>query len=105
MFKEGDINQPEIQEKYYREDGEVNGVKISVYFDTTYKDYVLYLPQIEVDNKALKKKVYDQVFRISSSKENAKKVYDYAVGLAKSESDIFEIYKKAEEFARELNQE
>jgi len=103
MFKETQPSQPESQEEKYREETEVNGINIIASYDTGYQDYVLYFPQIPVGEESSEKGVHDQLFRIDNNPENAKKVFDYAVKEAKNESDIYELYKKAEKFARSLD--
>ena len=81
----------------YHEEAEVNGIKIIVWFDNDYQNYVLLFPQIKTDEE-----INDSLFIIDKNPENAKKVYDYAVELAEEEKDVRNLYKKAEEFTRNL---
>jgi len=81
----------------YHEETEVNGIKIIVWFDNGYQNYVLLFPQIKTDEE-----INDSLFMIDKNPENAKKVYDYAVGLAEEEENVRDLYKKAEEFTSNL---
>ena len=80
----------------------INGIEIDCHWDDGYRDYVLYLPQIEMGDEATEKGVDDQVFRISDDPEDAKKVFEFAKELAKTEKDIYKVYLMSEDFARNL---
>lgn len=83
----------------YRERSIVNGIVISVAFDTMYEDYTIYFPQIRMGGtEAREKGVSDQVIRISANPEIAKKVYDKAVELASATHNVYDLYKKVDDF-------
>ena len=91
-------------ESRYKNEAEVNGIIIDAHYDIGYMDYVLYFPQIDM-NEAIAKGTGDQLFRIGESPEIAKKVFDYAVKLAETESDVYEVFKKAEKFAKTIRKD
>lgn len=86
----------------YYEKTEVNGMEISCGYDSGYRDYTLYLPQIRLGEEASARGVSDQVFRISENPKTAKKVFDKAVALARQGKDIYRVYLEAEQYARQL---
>ena len=80
----------------------MNGIEISVTWDSDSNDYTIYFPQIELGEEASEKGVYDQIIRISSKSEDAKKLFECATELAKKESDGYKIYEQVGVFARNL---
>jgi hypothetical protein len=89
-------------DKSYQEKTTVNGVEISIHWDSRYDDYTIYFPQIEIGWAARERGVDDQVIRISRKREVAKQVFDEALKLAQTESDVYEVYKKVEAFSQPL---
>ncbi|MBT5502665.1 hypothetical protein HN858_03415 [Candidatus Falkowbacteria bacterium] len=86
----------------YHEQTEINGIRISIGYDSTYQDYTLYFPQLDPDDKVQAIGISDQVFRIDENPKNAKKVYDFAMKEAETVADVYELYKKAKAFADTL---
>ncbi len=98
--KKGDSAQEEIESKSFVANKTINGVETMVHWDDSYKDYVIYFPQVDLGND---QGVYDQVIRLGDSPEDAKKIFEAACGIAETESDVYKVYKKIEMLARELD--
>lgn len=83
----------------------VNGIHISVDWDSSYGDYTIYFPQIEVDDHARDRGVSDQVLRLSPLPDVAKYLYEKAVELAETTPDVYELYTKIDALRREFPQQ
>ena len=95
---------PAESESKYGDKAMVNGVEISVGWDSGYDDYTIYFPGIEMTSQeAQDKGVFDQVIRISDNPEDAKKVFEYAKKVAEEESNLYNLFKKVEAFVHELS--
>lgn len=92
----------EEPDRSYNEQTTVNGVEISVGWDSSYDNYAIYFPQIQIGKVASEKGVDDQVLRINRRPEVAKQIFDYASKLAQTESDVYKIYKQTNDFLAEV---
>lgn len=84
----------------YHEKCEVNGIKISIGWDSGYEDFTIYFPQINLQ-VGWENGVSDQVIRISQDEKDAKAIYDFAVQQAATARGVYALYTLVEERIRE----
>ena len=87
--KAGQAGQLEPMEPLH---AKVNGIDIQVRWDGGYRDYVVYLPQIEIGSpRFVETGVLDQLIRIGDHAETARSVFTKATELARTAVDAYQL--------------
>lgn len=86
---------------------EINGIKMEIYWDSGYGDYVLYFPNMrdfinEDDEEESLRAGSNEVFRISRNPQKAEQVLGYAEGVALLNKDPFKVSEKVQQFIDQL---
>lgn len=83
-------------DRSYREETKANGIDIETYWDRGHNGYVIFFPQIEVNNEF---QVSDQIIILDTKdKLFAKKVFEFAAKEAANSKDAYELWHKVNEF-------
>ena len=101
QISEGE-SQEKIPDKSHLERAMINGIKMKVGWDRGWNNYVIFFPQIELNEQTLNKGVTDQLIEISKNPARAKEVFDYAAKLAETEPDVYKLYQQVKEFVGKI---
>lgn len=96
--------EPAPQAERFSAEKEILDVRFKIGWDDQYQDYVIYFPQINLEEGA-QKGVSDQVCRLTSNRKAAEKIFNYTVNLASQGYDVYQLFKKVEAYAETLPRE